>query len=154
MRSNPRWGFFIFFYFSFFCNRQPDRLGQAGFYRLGWITAKPILFCLVTPTQTIKNRLSKPVGLAISFAVSGFWTNVGNPTVWSPGNPAAFLTVFRSKFGYTFWNGLQPPRLRTTALLVVTLVTINTRINWKNYLYPSNLFGGSAFLYFGRLFCN
>jgi hypothetical protein len=73
-----RQSFFSFFviFFSSLSNRQPNRL----------TTAKPILFGLMTGYPIL-------FGLTMSFALSGFWTNVGNPTVYPPGKLPTLLTV-------------------------------------------------------------
>ncbi len=53
------------------------------------------------------SRLSKSVRLTILFAVGWFWTNVGNLTVWLPGNPAAFLSVWDKFMRFTLIDNIS-----------------------------------------------
>jgi hypothetical protein len=98
--SIPNAGSFYFSFFSFFsCSfcqvwviANPTGL-DSRLLLIGLDNRQTNLILFVDANPKNKNRLSKLVGLTMLFAVGGFWTNVGNPTVYPPGKPPTLLTV-------------------------------------------------------------
>ncbi len=115
-------------------NQQPSNTVTAyKKWNMGWVAALPTR--KKPATQNKQSKITNWFGLTILFAVGGFWTNVGNPTIYPPGKLPTLLTVIIVIILQILSHFVWPK-----VITVSNFNQLNLFVNEQRYVISKNLF--------------